>query len=430
MVIKVANVKQLADHIRIKRKAKPTVGVVGLGKLGLPLLSVIAECGFDVCGLDQNSHLIELLKQKKFRSVEPKLNDFLSANEIRISYTSNYNDTSHCDIFFIIVPTPSDNENKFINDFILSALHNLLDSFQNSNSKSNKTIVIVSTVMPGSCEKIFQPLIDEWHNQNKSVVKVSLLYSPEFIALGTVIKNLQYPDMVLIGAKPDADLSLFNQIMNKVVKTRPPYKILTQTEAEIVKILVNCFVTMKISFANFIGEISDFFENVNANEIAKALAFDTRIGHKYLTPGMGFAGPCFPRDNKALISMCEENGLVANLAIATDQINERQPEKMIKRLFSSNKSLKSVGFFGITYKSDSNVIEESQQIKIMEILLKQDISVNFFDPLISSIEIEGGTIHAVKNQKELLNNEVVLVPQSFEHFLDKDFIKSQKVMIL
>lgn len=393
------------------QESKPCV--VGLGKLGLPLAGVLASAGFRVTGLDLDQGLVKEIENGMFKSPEPELNILLTQFQKNLNFTSRFEDTSECNIFFLIVPTPSKPDGSFDNSYLIGAISKLLCSWEKSSGE--KTIVIVSTVMPGTCQSVFIPMIREWERDNQNQVRVSLLYSPEFIALGTVVYNLRNPDMTLIGTEDPNDAQEFLAIMNSITGGKPKTQILNLTEAEIVKLLVNCFVTMKISFANFIGELTGFFPDTDKYKVAQALGMDTRIGGKYLRPGYGFAGPCFPRDNKALIALSSSFGLNPSLGLATDEINMRQPEQVFKQLIRRYPKAKKIGVIGLTYKPHTRVVEESQTLKLSEIIEAHELQVVLFDPLIAGDELQGRRI--VSDLSELSDCDVLVVSQEFEFVL-------------
>jgi UDPglucose 6-dehydrogenase len=154
------------------------------------------------------------------------------------------------------------------------------------------------------------------------------------------------------------------------------------TSAEITKIAINSFVTTKISFANFIGEISDKFLDADKFEILRSVGSDSRIGAKYLRPGLGFGGPCFPRDNRAIAAMAQEVGVTADIAIATDKVNLRQPKVMANAVSTYlNFDFRSkILLIGLSYKSGSYVVEESQAIMLANELDSMGFNVSVFDP--------------------------------------------------
>lgn len=391
------------------------VSVIGLGKLGLPLAAVLADSGFETFGFDLNEKHVINLRDGKFESSEPSLETLLNRNRDNLQFISVIGDCSYCDIYFLIVPTPSNANDEFSNDYLLDSIDALLVSW--GESSTPKTLVIVSTVMPGTCQSLFVPKIRNWEQKNGFPEgRISIVYSPEFIALGTVIENLKNPDMVLVGCEKPEDAQVFLKVMGKVVGNLETVDVLSLSEAELVKLLVNCFVTMKISFANFIGEFSDALPEINKYKVARALGMDTRIGNKYLRPGIGFAGPCFPRDNKALIAFSNRYGLVADLAIATESVNARQPENVYRRIYKQYPKVRKIGILGIAYKKNTLVLDESQSIKIAERLFAEGYDVLLFDPLIKSIETNEFKI--AQRIEELQSCELVIFPSEFGYLLE------------
>ncbi len=400
--------------------------VIGLGKLGLPLAAVFASSGFLTKGFDKNENLIKVLNAGKFQSPEPELESLLQTHSDKLIFTDQMEEVSDCGIFFIIVPTPSKIDGSFDNSYLISAISELLSCWK--NSVGEKTIVIVSTVMPGSCNQVFVPMIRSWEAAHGNKLSVALLYSPEFIALGTVIHNLRNPDMTLIGSDNPEATREFLMIMQNVTNSKPKNKVLTLTEAEIVKLMVNCFVTMKISFANFIGELTSLIPDTNKYRIAEALGIDTRIGAKYLRPGFGYAGPCFPRDNKALIALANELNLNPSLALATDEINDRQPEQVLSQIIRKYPEAKRIGILGISYKPDTVVVEESQTLKLATLIQSKGIEVSLYDSLFTDIELLGFRI--VSSISDLLESDVIVVPKEFDFLLKLAEFQNEKILII
>jgi UDPglucose 6-dehydrogenase len=247
--------------------------VIGLGKLGLPLAAVIADAGFYTYGLDKKRSLIEDLRNNKFDSAEPNLNSLININKDKLNFVNYFSEISQCNIYFLIVPTPSMSNWQFDNKYLQRVILDLLESF--SGLSGIKTIVIVSTVMPKTCAELFLPLIRTWEKENNNLLRINLLYAPEFIALGSVIYNLKNPDMTLVGCEDPEHAKIFIEIMEWVTNKKSKTQILNLTEAEVVKLLVNCFVTLKISFANFIGELSSVLPGTDKYIISKALGMNS-----------------------------------------------------------------------------------------------------------------------------------------------------------
>ena len=334
--------------------------VVGCGKLGAPLIACLANVGHKVTGIDLNKELIANLKNNNLTWNEPGLKDLISKNIENICFETSYEGAFvDSDATFIIVPTPSVVSGEFTNKFVLDAVTNVGKELSKS-SVNEHLVVIVSTVMPGSTQgEIKKALLAA---AGKSSINLQICYSPEFIALGTVIKNMQYPDMILIGEEDTRAGDLLSEISLSMVKNEPVVMRLTLAEAEISKIAINSFVTTKISFSNQISEICESTPGSSAKRVLAAIGADSRIGRSYLSAGTGYGGPCFPRDNRAFRTYANTVGVTADLSIATDAINVRQDQRIIRLVESKLARGSRLLVVGLSYKPDTDVTEESPAV--------------------------------------------------------------------
>jgi UDPglucose 6-dehydrogenase len=251
------------------------LAVVGLGKLGAPLLAVLASRGFDVCGVDLNATTVEMINAGAAPIKEPLLQELIAANRSRIRATSDWQSAiTESDISFIIVPTPSGADGGFKNDYVLEAVENIARVLRH---KSGYHLVVVnSTTMPGSVDGIIRRRL-ELTSGRKVGQDIGLCYNPEFVALGSVIEDLQHPDFVLIGQSDERAGALLSQVYRRVVGPATPISHMSCINAELAKISVNTFVTMKISFANLLSEICEGFAGADADVVTRAIAQDSRI---------------------------------------------------------------------------------------------------------------------------------------------------------
>jgi UDPglucose 6-dehydrogenase len=280
--------------------------------------------------------------------------------------------------------------------------------------------------MPGTMNLEVVPLLESKLGTRLSQVK--LFYSPEFIALGSVIKNLQYPDAILIGEANVGSAPLLTKVLEKTVKNSPEVTILNLVNAEIAKISVNAYVTMKISFANQLSEICQALPFGDADEVLNAIAKDSRIGAKYLHSAPAFGGPCFPRDNRAFSKLASDLGIDANLSKGTDQINLRQVDRLIEQIKELSLDFKSVVILGVSYKPGTKVFEESPSLRFFELLHEetQVEKVSMYDPAfldpesrISLKSIGNSIISEVSELKIALNEaDAVYLFNNDDAFLD------------
>ena len=342
---------------------KEKIAVIGCGKLGAPLIACFAQAGHTVLGIDVSSKLIEKLKINQIDWSEPGLAEALGKYKDLISFDVMYDEKfNEVSTSFVIVPTPSNEKGDYSLDFVLSAVESIGKKLSQISFK-NHMIVIVSTVMPGDTEgRIFQKLKE---SAGANAGKISICYSPEFIALGSVIKNLQNPDTILIGQPNEQIGNKLQTLLLSIVLNKPKVLRMKIVEAEIAKIAINSYVTTKISFSNQISEICEKLPGTSAVNVLDAVGSDSRIGQSYLKQGTSYGGPCFPRDNKAFAKFASNIGVFLDLAQATDNVNNRQNDRLNHVLKKIAPNAYNILIVGVSYKKDTDVIEESPALKFI-----------------------------------------------------------------
>lgn len=360
---------------------KEKIGIVGLGKLGLPMLAAFVSRGFDAYGYDINSELIKTLKKNINPYEEPGLKEVIQSDSHSWSsrFFENLRDlTQKVDVLFLIVPTPSKKEDA---TFDTSYLQATFDAVSSAANEVNKQIicVITSTVNPGDTEVIATRAIQATNG------RLSVVYSPEFIALGSVLRDMLNPDIVLLGGNNDEALDKIFSIYSRLYKTYPEFHRLSYFEAETAKIAINTYVTTKISFANTIGM---FVENrtgsrKSAQKVLNAVGGDSRIGRKYFLYGGSYGGPCFPRDNRALAAHLKSASVPAQIPNATDGVNEDVLNFWENKI--ANDGYDAIVLVGVAYKAGTNFLEESFMLRLAE-RLNNKISIYFYDPIVKAID--------------------------------------------
>ncbi len=357
----------------------PRVSVVGLGKLGAPLAAVLASRGFSIIGLDVNKVLVDALNAGKMPIVEPQLNELIAANKQRLSATMDAAEAvQRSDASFVIVPTPSDKSGFFSNRFVLQAMDTLGKALRNKTGYH--MIVITSTVMPGTTGTEIKAAL-EAASGRKVGPDLGLCYNPEFIALGSVVRDMLFPDSILIGESDTKAGDMLQTIYLQMCEKKPPVQRMNFVNAELTKISVNTYVTTKISYANMLADICDRIPGADVDAVTKALGADTRIGSKYLKGAMGYGGPCFPRDNVAFAAFARKLGARADVAEATDRINNYQIERLAGLVAKFAKAGTRIAILGLSYKPQTPVVEESHSVKLAAHLADAGYVVAVHDPL-------------------------------------------------
>lgn len=354
------------------------IAVVGLGKLGSVIAAVYSAAGHHVVGFDINRETVEQLNAGRAPVAEPGLQELVNQAGSRLRATSDIHEALEgAEASYVIVPTPSDQLGNFSNDYVISALTSVGEVLRESSIRH--TVVICSTVMPGSCDGILAASLER-SSGKKVGDDIGLVYSPEFIALGSVVRDMHNPDMILIGESDQTSGDLVARNALSVVKNDPDIQRMNLVNAELVKISVNTFVTAKISFANMLAEICDRLPGGDADVVTTAVGSDTRIGRKYLKAALGYGGPCFPRDNVALTRLADGLGVNAALPSASDTINERQVSRLVEIVQRNVEPGSTVAILGLAYKPDTSVCERSQGVEIANRLAASNFRVVAFDP--------------------------------------------------
>lgn len=362
------------------------ISVIGLGKLGASMAAAFARRGFDVVGVDISQQAVDAINEGRAPVAETNLDATISANKHRIRATLDHSDAVlNSDISFVIVPTPSDDRGAFSLQYAEWAFKEIGKGLLKKSGYHN--VVLTSTVLPGSTRQVLLPVLERASGK-KAGRDFGLCYSPEFIALGSIIENFLNPDFTLIGELDErcgADLeTLYSQVMTN----EAPAARMSIENAELTKIAVNTFVTTKITFANMLSEICEEIPGGDVDVVTGALGLDRRIGNRYLKGAIGYGGPCFPRDNVALSFIANELGVNADLATTTDAANRAIAEKVSADLQTILPRGATVAVLGLSYKPFSHVVEESQGLAVAQTLAKNGMRVVAFDPLSGDMELD------------------------------------------
>lgn len=340
-----------------------TIGIIGTGRLGICFALLLDQAGYKVLASDIRKNYIDELQQRKIKTYEPNVENLLKKSHIQFS-TDTQQLIKKCEILYIMVATPS-NLNGSYN---ISAVNQVVDDILNCDFDiSGKILVIGCTTNPGDCQSIQDKL---------RPFGINVLYNPEFITQGSIIQDLRQADIVLIGGESNSIIEKYEKIYFDIQKTKPNIHKMSLTAAEIVKIAINCFLTTKISFANMIGEILSRSNLENDINIAlEAIGADSRIGKKYLKYGFGFGGPCLPRDNRSFANYASKVGLQFPLGQIVDKFNH--DHGIFLENYFIEKNLENLPFYikNISYKPNSDIIEESQQYLLCLRLLEKGYMV-------------------------------------------------------
>lgn len=364
------------------------IAVIGLGKLGQPMAVAFAKAGHAVAAYDVNVDVRNSVRQGVPTVDEPGLAEEMQSCGLMVM-DSVQECVEHSEIAYVMVPTPSLPDGSFTNKYVVQAVAEIGEAIKCLGA-DRYTVVVCSTVMPGSMDGDIVETLERFSRRSVDETSgISLVYSPQFIALGTVLNDMRNPDLFLVGTNQKAGSDLVTEI-GKSVHQRPDVHIakLTPTEAEIVKIGVNTYITMKISFANALGQVSAAVRDVDGYLVTRTIGHDSRIGGKYITAGGPYGGPCFPRDTDAFAAFVQQAtgdesmaALAANTAVINDAVVEAAVEA-VYRLAPKTSGVPYVLVLGLGYKPDTSVSEESYGMSVVDMLLDYGCKVFVYDPVV------------------------------------------------
>jgi len=361
----------------------PPVSIVGLGKLGASMVAAIASRGGEVIGVDVNPDAVAAVAAGRAPVQETDLDATLAAHRARIRATLDVAEAVRDSaITFVIVPTPSDARGAFAFDAAAKAFEGIGRALRGKDAYH--LVVLTSTVLPGTTRQALLPVLERASGKRAGDA-FGLCYSPEFIALGSVIRDFLNPDFTLIGEIDTRAGDLLEGYYSQVMANHAPARRMSLENAELAKISVNSFVTMKITFANMLASLCEAIPGADVDVVTDALGSDRRIGSRYLTGGLGYGGPCFPRDNVALAFLARALGTPALGPEATDAANVQIPARVAARIAPLVPPGGTVGLLGLAYKPASHVIEAAQGAAVAEACLSRGLRVVAFDPLVAAL---------------------------------------------
>jgi len=360
----------------------PTVSIVGLGKLGLGLATVFADAGFRTLGVDVNSELINKINAADGSGFEKDINELVGRHggSSLIATHSHERAIRETDVTYVLVATPSDDQGHFSNTFLEQAFRSLAEKLA-SDSKPYHLFVVGSTVTPCAIEDAIIPVIESCSGR-KLNEGFGVCYVPEFVALGAVVKGFRQPDLVIIGESDEQSGQRLETIHRKILRNSPAIRHMSIRNAEIAKVALNVFLTVKISFGNTIANLCERIPGADPDAIADAIGCDRRISPHYLRGGLSYGGPCFPRDTRALTALSRDHGYSPILIEATDKVNAYQDKHLLESVLRAHQEVPGpIGILGLSFKPDTSVITESAALKLAHELVQRKIQVIAFDPL-------------------------------------------------
>jgi UDPglucose 6-dehydrogenase len=383
------------------------IAVVGTGYVGLVTGTCFAESGVTVTCIDNNSRKIKQLNDGSVPIYEPGLESMIQHNveKKRLFFTSNLKEgIRDAEVIFIAVGTPPGEDGN-------ADLKHVKEVASEIGAAMTGHLVVVtkSTVPVGTSEKVRKAIQNQLDNR-KSKISFDVASNPEFLKEGAAVEDFLKPERIVIGVDNDDAAAIMKRLYMPFVLNNHPILFMDIASAEITKYAANAMLATRISFINEIANLCDIL-GADINQVRKGIGSDSRIGSKFMYPGTGYGGSCFPKDVKAIIKTAHNHGYELKVIKAVENANEFQKNvifnKMAK-LFSNKFANKTIGNWGLSFKPKTDDIRESSSIYLIEKLLKEGARVKAYDPA------------AMDEAKNKLGNSVEFTDDPYDALTDAD----------
>jgi UDPglucose 6-dehydrogenase len=355
------------------------ISVVGLGKLGACMAACFAARGYDVTGVDIDRERVATLDAGRAPIPEPGLQALLDAAGRRLRATTSYADAvAASSLTFVAVPTPSLPDGRFSLADVREAVRALGRALREKGERH--VVVVTSTVLPGAMEFGVRPVLEAAAGRACGP-DLGLCYNPEFVALGSVVRDFLHPDLVLIGESDPAAGEAVAAVHRRVCENAPEIVRMSFASAELAKIGLNAFVTTKISFANMLAELAEELPGAHVDDVCRALGRDARVGARTLAAGLGYGGPCFPRDGVALGALARALERPAAIPEAVARVNARVVERVVALVRRHLPPGGRVAVVGLAYKPGTPIVERSHALAVVCELVAAGARVAVWDAL-------------------------------------------------
>ena len=395
------------------------IAVIGTGYVGLVSGTCFAETGNQVICVDINEAKVEKLKNGEIPIYEPQLETLFERNvrQERLKFTTSLKEAvDKSDIIFLALPTPPGEDGSADLSYILGVANQL-----GSIMKEYKVIVDKSTVPVGTAEKVAAAI------KKSSTVDFDVVSNPEFLREGFAVEDFLKPDRVVIGTSSERAQKVMEDLYKPFVRQGNPIYFMDEKSAELTKYAANSFLATKISFMNEIANICEKLD-ANVDSVRIGIGSDTRIGKRFLFPGIGYGGSCFPKDVQALVKSSKEVGYEFKILNAVEEVNAEQKTIIVPKIknYFGNLKGKKIAVWGLAFKADTDDIREAPARYIIDELLELGAEVSAFDPeaMENTKEIYGDSIQYGKNSYDILEDaDALLVATEWGVFRNPDFQK-------
>ena len=356
------------------------IAIVGTGYVGLVSGTCFSEMGVDVTCVDVNQDKVQSLQKGIIPIYEPGLEDLVHRNMAarRLHFTGDLREVlDDVEVVFSAVGTPPDEDGS-------ADLKYVLEVARTVGRYMNEYLVLVtkSTVPVGTAIKVKHAIQEELDRRGVDI-EFDVASNPEFLKEGAAIEDFMRPDRVVVGVDSDRAKEIMTRLYRPFMLTNDRMIFTDIPSAEMIKYAANSMLATRISFMNDIANLCELV-GANVNMVRKGIGSDSRIGAKFLYPGCGYGGSCFPKDVKALIKTAEQNGYEMRVLKSVEEVNEKQKivlfDKFLKH-FNGDVKGKTVAIWGLSFKSETDDMREAPALVLIDLLLKENVTVKVYDPI-------------------------------------------------
>ena len=400
------------------------IGVVGTGYVGLVAAACFAENGNSVIGVDIDEAKIKALLAGQIPIYEPGLAEIVVQNvaEGRLRFTTDITlAAKECDVLFIAVGTPQDEDGSADLQYVLKVAEQIADAMNGP-----KIVVNKSTVPVGTAAKVKAAI------EARTKHPVSVVSNPEFLKEGAAVDDFLKPDRVVIGTSDPKAEAIMREMYDPFVRTGKPILVMDNVSAELTKYASNAMLALRISFMNEVANLCDV-TGADVEMVRKGMATDSRIGPAFLFPGLGYGGSCFPKDVKAIDHTSREYGSPMEIVAAVERVNAKQKTLMLPRMEKMLGGFqgKKIAVWGVAFKPRTDDIREAPALFIIEGLLEKGATVSAYDPKAMD-QAKGSLPKSVlwaKNGYDALEGaDALLLATEWNEFREPDFNRMKSLM--
>ena len=399
------------------------IAVIGTGYVGLVTGTCFAETGNEVTCVDIDRNKVEKLSNGQITIYEPGLEKLFIRNlkESRLRFTTDLAEgIREASIIFLALPTPPGEDGSADLKYVLGVAKDL-----GRILKDYVVIVDKSTVPVGTAEKVHAAVAENYSGP------FDVVSNPEFLREGVAVEDFMKPDRVVVGTRSDRARKLMSELYAPFVRSGNPIIFMDERSAELTKYAANSFLATKISFMNEIARLCELL-SADVDMVRKGIGSDERIGKRFLFPGIGYGGSCFPKDVQALVKSSGDVGYDFRILDAVMQVNETQKLHLmdkIRRYFGGDLSGRHFALWGLAFKPNTDDIREAPALYMIDALMAEGATVCAFDPeaMPNVKAIYGDRVRFAENQYEALGNaDALIIATEWNEFRTPDFLKIVK----